>query len=95
MPFLKGHKYNKRTVANTFRRLAAQSPDKLRKACESVFDQAADGDLDAFQILADRLDGKALQVSQVQVEQKITIDSDIQQLREDIRSKRAVASTVQ
>jgi hypothetical protein len=51
-----------RMITNALRRAAAQNPDKLREACERVVFDAAEGNLAAFNVLADRLDGKAAQV---------------------------------
>ena len=48
----------KRMVTDALRRVVAQNPDKLRKACKKVLDDAAKGNLAAFSIIADRLDGK-------------------------------------
>lgn len=38
-----------------------QSPEKLKRAAESVLDRASEGDQTAMQFLADRIDGKAVQ----------------------------------
>jgi len=38
-----------------------QSPEKLKRAAESVLDRAEAGDQAAMQFLADRIDGKAVQ----------------------------------
>ena len=38
-----------------------QSPEKLKRAAESVLDRAADGDQAAMAFMADRIDGKAVQ----------------------------------
>lgn len=48
----------KRMITNALRRAVAQNPDKLRKACERVLDDAVNGNLAAFNTIADRLDGK-------------------------------------
>ena len=50
-----------REVTNALRRAATQNPNKLKKAAESVLNKAAEGDLAAFNVLADRLDGKPIQ----------------------------------
>jgi len=52
-----GTKENK-LITNALRRAATQNPDKLRKACEKVVDDAANGNLASFNAMADRLDGK-------------------------------------
>jgi hypothetical protein len=51
-------KKENRIVGDVLRRIAKQQPKKLRKACEALFTQAAEGDTAAFRELADRLDGK-------------------------------------
>ena len=50
-----------RMVTNALRRAAAQNPEKLKKACEKVLNEAVAGNLNAFNVLADRLDGKPAQ----------------------------------
>lgn len=52
-----GKKEN-RLITDALRRAVVQNPDKLKKACEGILDQAADGNLPAMQFIADRLDGK-------------------------------------
>ncbi len=52
---------DKRLITSALRRVVAQSPDKLKKACEKVLDDAVDGNLAAFGVLADRLEGKPAQ----------------------------------
>ena len=52
---------DKRLVTSALRRAVAQNPDKLRTACEKVLDDAVDGSLAAFSVIADRLDGKPAQ----------------------------------
>lgn len=64
MPFEKGHKCStadKRLVTSALRRAVAQNPEKLRLACLKVLDNAVEGNLPAFSVMADRLDGKAAQ----------------------------------
>lgn len=51
----------KRLVTDALRRAAAQSPEKLKQACEKILDDAANGNLAAFNTIADRLDGKPAQ----------------------------------
>jgi len=53
----------KRMVTDALRRAAAQNPDKLRSACMKVIEEAAAGNLAAFNTLADRLDGKPAQTN--------------------------------
>ena len=50
-----------RMVTAALKRAATQDPDKVRKACEKILDMAVEGNLAAFSIIADRLDGKAVQ----------------------------------
>lgn len=72
MPFRKGQSGNpggrarERAIANAMR-LAANEVDtatglkKLRLACEKVVNAAVEGDLAAFNVMADRIDGKPAQ----------------------------------
>lgn len=55
-----------RLVTNALRRAVVQSPEKLRKACEKVLDDAVNGNLAAFSVIADRLDGKPAQINVLQ-----------------------------
>jgi len=48
----------KRIITNALRRAVAQNPDKLKEACEKVLEDAVNGNLAAFNSIADRLDGK-------------------------------------
>ena len=52
---------DKRLITDELRRVITQSPEKLKKACERVLDDAVDGNLAAFSVIADRLDGKPAQ----------------------------------
>ena len=52
---------DKRLVTDALRRVAVQNPEKLRKACEKVLEDAMDGNLAAFSLLSDRLDGRPAQ----------------------------------
>ncbi|MDO8682925.1 MAG: hypothetical protein Q7N50_05525 [Armatimonadota bacterium] len=45
-------------VRDALRKVAVQNPEKLRKACEAVLDKAVDGDIGAFSVFRDTLDGK-------------------------------------
>lgn len=47
-----------RIVRDTLRKVAAQNPTKLRAACEALLDKAVDGDVGAFGVFRDTLDGK-------------------------------------
>lgn len=55
-----------RLITNALRRVVTQNPDKLRKACEKVLEDAMDGNLHAFTVIADRLDGKPAQTNVLQ-----------------------------
>ena len=52
---------DKRLITSALRRVVTQNPEKLRKACEKVLDDAVNGNLAAFGVIADRLDGKPAQ----------------------------------
>jgi hypothetical protein len=47
-----------RLITDELRRVVVQGPEKLKKACQKVLDDASDGNLAAFTFLSDRLDGK-------------------------------------
>lgn len=49
---------DKRLITDALKRAVTQSPEKLRKACEAILDQASKGDLSSFVVIADRLEGK-------------------------------------
>jgi hypothetical protein len=49
--------------------VAAQNPEKLRKACEAVLDKAVEGDIQAFNAFADRIDGKPIQATEMTLTQ--------------------------
>lgn len=52
---------DKRLITNALRRVVTQSPEKLKTACEKILDDAVDGNLAAFGVIADRLEGKPAQ----------------------------------
>ena len=52
---------DRRMITDALRRAAAQSPNKLKNACEKLLDKAEEGDIMAFREIADRLDGKPTQ----------------------------------
>jgi hypothetical protein len=54
-------KKENRLITDALRRAVVQSPDKLKKACEVLLNKAGEGDLAAFNAIADRLDGKPAQ----------------------------------
>lgn len=53
------------------RRVAAQSPEKLRRIAEALYDKAADGDVAAIKEMGDRLDGKAIQAIEADVRAEV------------------------
>ena len=57
---------DKRLVTNALNKAVTQNPDKLREACLAVLAKAVDGDLAAFSVIADRLDGKPHQSSSLE-----------------------------
>ncbi len=52
---------DKRLVTSALKRAVAQNPEKLRKACMKVLDDAVEGNLPAFNTIADRLEGRPAQ----------------------------------
>jgi len=52
---------DKRLITDELRRCVTQSPEKLKAACMKVLNDAVDGNLAAFSVMADRLDGKPAQ----------------------------------
>jgi len=52
---------SKREVTDALRRVVTQNPEKIQKACEKVLDDAVEGNLAAFNVIADRLDGRPIQ----------------------------------
>ena len=64
MPFEAGHKSaaaGKRLVTSALRRAVVQNPEKLRNACLKILDDAEEGNLAAFGVIADRLEGRPSQ----------------------------------
>jgi hypothetical protein len=53
----------RRMITSALTRAVAQNPEKLRKACLKVLDDAVEGNLAAFNTIADRLDGKPAQTN--------------------------------
>jgi hypothetical protein len=60
----------RRMITSALTRAVAQNPEKLRKACLKVLDDAVEGNLAAFNTIADRLDGKPSQSMDVNVTEK-------------------------
>lgn len=54
-------KKDNRLITDTLRRVVTQNPNKIRKACETLLNEAEEGSLPAFKEIADRLDGKPAQ----------------------------------
>jgi hypothetical protein len=52
---------DKRLITSALRRVAAQNPDKLKAACEKLMDDAVEGNIAAFNVFADRMEGKPAQ----------------------------------
>ena len=50
-----------RLVTDTLRKVVTQNPNKIRKACETLLEEAENGNLHAFKEITDRLDGKPAQ----------------------------------
>lgn len=68
-----GTKQN-RLVGDMLKRVAAQNPEKLRKACEKLLDKMEEGDIAAFREFADRVDGKSVQSTEMTLTQVSTAD---------------------
>lgn len=62
---------NNRLWRETLRRVAAQSPEKLRRIAEALYDKAAEGDVAAIKEIGDRLDGKAIQAIEADVRAEV------------------------
>lgn len=62
-------KKENRLITDALRRVVTQSPEKLRKACEKVLDDAVGGNLGAFSVIADRLEGKPAQSMDIKVKE--------------------------
>ena len=52
---------DKRLITSALKRVVTQSPDKLKKACEKVLNDAVNGNLASLGFIADRLEGKPAQ----------------------------------
>jgi hypothetical protein len=52
---------DKRLITDELRRVVTQGPEKLKKACKALLENAANGDIASFNVIADRLDGKPAQ----------------------------------
>jgi len=48
-------------MTDTLRRVVTQNPEKIRKACERLVDNAEEGNIYALREVFDRLDGKPAQ----------------------------------
>lgn len=58
-------KKSNRLWGETLRRIAVQNPEKLRAIAESLYAKAAEGDVQAVKEIGDRLDGKAVQATEL------------------------------
>jgi len=82
MPFEPGHQLSPKAgtrpkhIYDTILRTVAQNPAKLKAAIQAQIDAAADGDLDALDWIACRLEGKATQAITSDSTLAITIDVD-------------------
>lgn len=81
-----------RVITDTLRRVVAQNPEKVRIACEKALDKAADGDLQTFREIADRLDGKPTQSVEMNVT-RTQSDMDDSELARIIRENRCSGTT--
>ena len=52
---------DKRLITSALKRVVTQSPDKLKRACEKVLNDAVNGNLASLGFIADRLEGKPAQ----------------------------------
>jgi len=50
----------KRLIGDMLKRVATQNPKRLRAACLKLLQRAEEGDIAAFNTLADRVDGKLM-----------------------------------
>jgi hypothetical protein len=74
---------NPKPFASALKRVLAQSPESLRQIAETVIAKAKEGERWAVEVLADRLDGKAIQ--QVDVQQQVTQTAiDARQLAKEV-----------
>ena len=99
MPFQKGNKLGGRkkqrvdelSFLNTLERAILQDKaGRLRKAAERLLDLAASGDLKAMNELFDRVDGKAKQQMEVQLDANVTFNETVakaNELRNKVRVK--------
>ena len=69
-------KKENRLITDELRRVCTQSPEKLKEACIKVLDEAVQGNLGAFTVLADRLEGKPAQAVTVGNEEGETFKTE-------------------
>jgi hypothetical protein len=92
MPFAKGNKHGGRKPdSETFgavlqRAIKQGDPERLRRMADKVLDLGADGERWAVEFLADRLDGKARQQIEMEVDASLTFNETIAKAA-DIRGK--------
>lgn len=54
-------KKDKRLITDELRRVVTQGPEKLKQACVALLNNAANGDIASFNVIADRLEGRPSQ----------------------------------
>ena len=81
MPFQPGQSGNpsgsapkKIWVAALNRAIAQDDGKRLREAAEKLLDMAAQGDIAALRELGDRIDGKAIQAIQAEVDARVIVE---------------------
>lgn len=84
-----------RVVRDTLRKVAAQNPEKLRKACEALLDKAVDGDISAFTQFRDTLDGKPNQTVETTITRAGTADRVTDDVLADIATGSSTGVTEQ
>ena len=75
----------KRLITDALRRVVTQSPGKLKIACEKILDDAMEGNLAAFTVIADRLDGKPAQSVTVSGDEDAPLVTRIERVIQNIK----------
>jgi len=79
---------NNRLWAETIRRAVVQSDGKrLRQIAEALLDKAAEGDIAAIKELGDRIDGKSVQASDVNLGGKVQFEVNQPWLQQTIQER--------
>lgn len=75
----KGNRNNAKgkPFGDALRIYATQNPEKLRKMAAALFDKAIEGDVSAAKEIGDRLDGKAVQAVEMEMEGRIKMDNKL------------------